>query len=556
MDKSNMKNILIYRLNKKDLKKLLLYMSAFFIPAVILLGIFAYLKVYPFGDKTYLAVDATGQYVSFLHYFRDIFYEGRSIFYSLSKSIGGEMYGLFAYYLASPYNLVTLLFDKANSPFAFILIIILKTSSCGVTFLYYLNRRKKPNFSNLIFSTMYSMCAYVIMYGFNIMWLDAVILLPIVMAGIDDIIKHKKFILFTVSLTLTLITNYYIGFMVCIFSIIYFAYKMLLRKIKFSKEFFKKVGIFILCGIVSALIASIILIPVFFEIQEGRASFTLNNFSLNKNFELQDLVSKFFTNSFDIEAIKNDGAPPVFCGVLANLLVLLYFLNKKIPIKEKVLSLIVIAIFIVSFYIRGANLVWSMGNVPAWYRFRYAFAFSFMYIIFAKREFDNLKKGTSIWNFILVILIYQGVAIFISKCGYSFLTNDSIKIDVMLALTFVLLLILSMLKINNNTKLGKYYLVIITSIMFILNLANLSGNSLTTMKIIREEGSFATQGLYSFMEKEYEKCISNLKEYDNYDNSIYRIEKEAKLNSNDPISFGYYGIDCSTSTYSNMVYKF
>ena len=46
--------------------------------------------------------------------------------------------------------------------------------------MYYLNRKKKADFRNLIFSVSYALCSYVITYGFNIMWLDSVILLPLV----------------------------------------------------------------------------------------------------------------------------------------------------------------------------------------------------------------------------------------------------------------------------------------------------------------------------------------------------------------------------------------
>ena len=553
MNKKDIKKRLKKQVNKEDIKKIFLYIAAFTIPAGIMVAIFAYLGIFPFGEKCYLPVDATGQYVSYLNYFRNIFSEGSSIFYSLSKSLGGDMYGLFAYYLNSPYNFVTLLFQKTVTPFAFALIIILKTGSCGATFLYYLNRRKKANFSNLIFSTMYAMCAYVIMYGFNIMWLDAVILLPIVLAGIDDIVKHKKFALYTVSLSLTLIINYYVGFMVCIFSVIYFAYKMLLRKVRPAKQFFKKIGIFALCSIIAALIAGVILIPVFFDIQEGRADFTLERFTLDKNFEIPEFICKFFTNSFDLEAVKNDAAPPVFCGVLANVLAILYVLNKKISIKEKILSLFVIAIFVLSFYFNGANLVWTMGNVPAWYRYRYAFAFSFMYILFAKREFENLKKGTKAWLIIITILIYQGVSIFISNCNYEFLDKNSIKIDMILVLVFSLLLILYKKRLKKERKLNKFYLPVITLIIYLLSTGNLTNNAITTMKILREDTSGIKQVQYGVQCEGYQNIINNLKKYDN---DIYRIEKELSLNMNDPLSFGYYGITFSASTYSEELYTF
>lgn len=380
------KETLSIEIDNEKVKKVVLYLLAFLFPLVLLVGIFIYLEVYPFGENTYLPVDAFGQYVNFLQYFRNVFLEDGSIIYSLSKSIGGEMYGLFAYYLISPFNFITLFFQKGNMTFVFDIILILKVATSSLTFTYYLNRRKKADFTNLIFAIMYSFSAYVVTYGFNIMWLDAVILLPLVVAGIDDIVHSKKNILYIISLSLTLITNYYVGFMVCIFSLMYFIYKILIGDLENKKEALTKIGIFIISSICAALIAGVILVPVFIGLQDGRADFSFSELSLDKNFNIENLMSKFATNSFDLEEIKNSAMPPVFCGILANVLTLSYFFNGKIKIREKILSLLLLILFIISFYIKGINLLWSMGNIPAWYIYRYAFCFSFMYIIFAKKR--------------------------------------------------------------------------------------------------------------------------------------------------------------------------
>lgn len=388
MNKEKAKNVLKIEIDNEKLKKIVLYLLAFLIPVIFLVIIFIYLKVYPFGKNMYLPVDAYGQYINYLQYFRDLFFGESSIFYSLGKALGGEMYGLFAYYLISPYNFITLLFNKGNLPLAFDIILILKTATCSLTFLYYLNRGKKAKFSNLIFAFMYAFSSYSITYGFNIMWLDAVILLPLVIAGIENIIQKKKPVLYIISLALTLITNYYIGFMVCVFSVIYYIYIMILNsELKNKKEILKKIGIFAMSSICAGLISGIILIPAFLGLQGGRADFTFSEINLEKNFEIQNVISKFYTNAFDVEELKNDSMPPVFCGVLANVLVISFFLNNKIRLKDKLLTLTVLIIFAISFYIKGINLLWSIGNIPAWYVYRYTFCFTFMFIITAKKRF-------------------------------------------------------------------------------------------------------------------------------------------------------------------------
>ncbi len=380
------KETLNIEIDNEKVKKVVLYLLSFLVPLIALIGIFMRMKVYPFGENMYLPVDAYGQYVNYLQYFREVFLGDNSIIYSLGKSIGGEMLGLFAYYLMSPYNFITLFFQKGNISLAFDIILILKIASTSVAFTYYLNRRKKANFANLIFAFMYALSSYVITYGYNIMWLDAVILLPIVIAGLDDILDKKSNCLYIIALSITLITNYYIGFMVCVFSVIYFIYKILLGDLKDKKDIIRKTRKFIIHSICAALISAIVLVPVFIGLQDGRASFSFKEMTFQNNFGMKEFIGKFFTNSFNFEEIKNHAMPPVFCGVLANILVISYFFNKKIKLKEQLLSMFMIIVFIASFYIRAANLIWSMGNPPAWWIYRYAFCFIFMYIIFAKRR--------------------------------------------------------------------------------------------------------------------------------------------------------------------------
>ena len=67
----------------------------------------------PFGTKTILTSDLENQYVQFFSYLREIYKGNHSIFYTFSKTFGGEMLSLYAYYLMSPLNII-LLFSEPN----------------------------------------------------------------------------------------------------------------------------------------------------------------------------------------------------------------------------------------------------------------------------------------------------------------------------------------------------------------------------------------------------------------------------------------------------------
>lgn len=57
------------------------------------------------------------------------------------------------------------------------------------------------------------------------MWMEVVILLPLVMYGVYCIVHRGKVVFFYVSLLATIICNYYNGYMVCLFSIMFYLFE-------------------------------------------------------------------------------------------------------------------------------------------------------------------------------------------------------------------------------------------------------------------------------------------------------------------------------------------
>lgn len=104
----------------------------------------------------------------------------------------------------------------------------------------------------------------------------------------------------------------------------------------------------------------VILLPAYIGIQKGRINDRLSEVGFDINFELKELPSKFLPRSFQMRDIGNTGLPPVFCGSIINILVICFFINKKIKIKEKILTLAVFVIFFISFYMQKINLLWTL----------------------------------------------------------------------------------------------------------------------------------------------------------------------------------------------------
>ena len=212
---------------EKPKKTLLLYIAAFLLPIAIFLSVFITMKIIN-PNTTVIFRDAGSQYIEFLGYFRGIFLGNNGIIYSLSRQLGNGNIAFLAYYLLSPFNLIALILPESMLTISFFIIILCKIGAAGLSayiFLTHLNLEHKNNtLLKIAFSTSYALCGFVAIYFWSIMWLDSVILLPIVALGIDRVVSKKSPIIYIVSLSLAMVSNYYMAFMLCIFSCIWLFY--------------------------------------------------------------------------------------------------------------------------------------------------------------------------------------------------------------------------------------------------------------------------------------------------------------------------------------------
>ena len=225
----------------------MVYIVSFLVPVVLWIISTFVVGIFPFGENIIFTSDMHYQYAGYFEFVQKILTEGINPFFSFYKGMGEETLGMMAYYMMSPFNLILGLFSKNNITEAVFTINLLKIGASGLTFSIFLKNKFKDNniFSVIGFSTCYALMAYNIAYQFNIMWLDAVVWLPIIILGIDRIIKYNKSLIFYISLTLGIISNWYTGFMLCLFSALYTFYNLFISDdAQNNKRVLKKVLIF------------------------------------------------------------------------------------------------------------------------------------------------------------------------------------------------------------------------------------------------------------------------------------------------------------------------
>lgn len=534
------------------------YTLSFFIPLIVFVIISAALSIYPFGKNTFLISDMSNQYVSFLSYFRTLFGGTNDIFYTFSKNLGGDMTGLFSYYLFSPFNLITLLFSTDNLSFAVTAIIILKISACGLTFNYLISKCFGGGLRTIIFSTAYALIGYNIVYCFNIMWLDGVILLPLIILGIHKIFDNKTPLLYLFSLFAALVTNYYIGFMLCIFSAVYFIYRSV--QVNKHSQLLKKIAAYASSSLVAVGLAAALLIPVFLSLRGGKASFSPELLTFTENFSFTDVFSKLFTNSFNWDQEVN-GLPNIFCGIPVVILSIQYFFNKKVRLKEKVCSAGLVCVMLASFHINMLNLFWHGLNVPSWFPYRYSFVFSFILIILAYKNFQNIAEGISIRRIIYSGLVFLVGAIVIDNKNLEFLSIKYIYFDLFLAVCTCALLYayIANSAVKNigydkgvHTFCRNKNLIIITALLAFFQIGDLSVNAYNSIHQLNDvfcEG----YAYYSDYAKDTGSVIDSVK---SKDTGVYRLEKTFNQSKNDPMLFDYKGLSHFSSTEKGFVKSF
>jgi putative membrane protein len=490
-------------------------------------------RIHPFGDHSLFRSDVKGQYFEYWIYMKNAFMGKDSFIYSFTKSIGGNVFGIWTYYLLSPYNILFLISKPESYIDIFTLMTYLKILSASLA-LYAFSKYKTQNNQIKIFvSIAYGLMGYVVAYQMNIMWLDGVILLPIIAIGVIKIIKENKFNTYIISLALALITNFYIGFEIFLFICMYFIYELILSE---EKNKFKTILRFALYTAISIGIASIVIVPTYFVIKGGKGAglAIAKSDILKRNFKFIEFLPKFLIGSETKSQIYGNGTPIAYCGILTLVLTELFLLSKKVKVKEKILTIIFILMTILIMNNKLLNLIFHGLKETTGYPYRYAFCLSFLLILTSLRVGDYIKE-IEVPKLLIIFLINLLIGIFMLMQNYKFIETQYITISMMIAATYILTILIYK-KINIMPLIG-----VILCIELLINY------TFTFKELEDNEAKLNTyMSSYAEFKDPVKEIIDNDKEF-------YRMEKTSNFYLNDSLMLNYKGISHSSSTFDKNV---
>ncbi len=524
---------------------------AFLLPALIFWLIYICMEVWPFGNNSVLVLDLNGQYVYFFEDLRTKLLEGGSLLYSWGRQLGGEFMGIFAYYLASPFSFLMVLFSKDHITECLLLIILLKTGCMGATMAYYLSQKElsKNKLSILIFSTCYALSSYAVVQAHNTMWIDNLIFLPLLVLGIEKLVKERKFILFVISLSMCLLTSFYIGYMTCIFTALYFFYYYFAHNTNYENNlymednhFWKSLARIGVYSAIAIMMAFVIIYPAYTSLQFGKNEFSTPNYTFSQRFDWLDLFAKLFPGSYD--TVRPEGLPFVYCGTIALILLPIFFCAGYIKTRRKIMSGLLIFTLVFSFNCSAIDIIWHGFQKPNWLNYRYSFMLIFLLLVFAYEAFAQLEKID--FKFLVISTLGLGLLLMsVQKADYEFIDDLETVLFSILCLIVMLLLLNACAKGYIGKAANLILLIAVCAELFVSGLFH-------TIDLDRDVVISSRDSYNDFMEK-VQPLVDRIEEYDT--SPFYRMEKNFHRKTNDPMALGYYGMSNSSSTLNASVVK-
>lgn len=530
--------------------------------AAIMMLVYYCFNLFPFGDTTILRMDLYHQYGPLFAEFYDRVMNLKSFLYSWNTGLGTPFLGNFFNYLSSPSALIILLLGHENMPESIAAMILLKAAFAAGSFALYLKKSQSRNdFSIAAFGILYAMCGYFVAYYWNVMWIDAMVYFPMVMYGIEKIIKQRKPSVYIAFLALTLLSNYYMGYMTCLFSVIYFIVyyfstyeftsvtddavyyydadhkKRYTGGSKFKSSVLLRSGLtFAFSSLAAACLVAVSLIPTYVILRSCSATSGTFPTDYRVYFNAFDFLANHLASvEPTIRSSGEDVLPNVYCGIGTLILVPLYIFSKRIPLKEKIANIFTLGLMYFSFNINYLNYIWHGFHFPNDLPYRFSFMYCFILLVMAYKAFKNLDEynGRQILG-VGVGLIFA--IVLIQKVGSKNVTDISILLSIIFAVTYCLIFYLL-----KDMKMQKSAISVVLLCCVIAEIAcsNTDNYSMSQVK------STFTGDYETFRELK-----SKLDKAEGGDDS-YRMELTYNRARMDPAWFGYNGV----STFSSMAYE-
>lgn len=458
---------------------------------------------------------------------RDILH-GENIYYTWTYGLGTNTSLFNAYYSFSPFNVLYFLFYDADVNIITAMSIILRTGLTAFCFSYFVDRTYLiRGIWGTLFSVFYSLCSFQVAFNVhNIIWLDAMYVLPLVCCMIKQLLDRGEWIWIAFWYSYIFVSNFYMGYMVGIAGTVFLVLCIYINKTE-AKRTATLFGKYFVAVFLGAGVSAVVWLPALFFIVEN-ANVGVGTFSaISAN--LLDVFNQLFWGEVsDFSAIY----PYIFCGTPVLFLVPSFFLNRENGLRERIGYGVVVAMLFLSCIWLPLYALWHGFEDPDLYAYRFSYIISFFLCIIGVKETKQKcgKKGTVIAILAVESVIYLGEMFWQRK-----------KIDAGLASNTLSFLMINVILLTCwcffyffRYKRERVKHICAVAMVF-LAIIEMLGNGLV---ILKYKGNLSTDFSKEAFEA-WNDCESIMNEYLASDDDLFRVSYYQDMNPSSGTYFGF-----------------
>ncbi|MBQ5952296.1 MAG: YfhO family protein [Lachnospiraceae bacterium] len=521
------------------------YLVAFLLPVLMMIAIQAGKGVFPFGKTAFLRVDEYHQYAPFHAHLWQKIHDGGSLLYTWTIGLGTNYTPLFAYYLSTPFNFLLFLVPRSLVLEFMALSVTIKMGLCGVTMTKYLKHRfGELTLPMALFGTLYAMSAFLAAYSWNLMWLDCLILAPLILMGLERLLDGGSGALYGVTLGLSILCNYYISIMICIFLVLWCVTYLFMkprmkfrdesgqvvRKVSFGRAIVSPLVRFALWSLVAGGVAAVLLVPVGMALSltaSGKFSFPR---TFTSYFSIFDMLVRHLT--LVEPELGLDHWPNIYSGIICLPLFALYLMDEDVPVREKFAKGALLLFLFLSFSTNILNFIWHGFHYPNSLPSRQSFLYTIVVVSCcyeAARSLPRISKvraaAALLFSFVFILLAEK-------------LASEGQEIDFWVY--YVNAAFLGIYALIAMTWIGRKHLRRAALVAFaaVLTLELTLNMAVTSVTVVNRPA-------YMSQLTETTQILTRVK---NSDKGFYRIEREDRRTKDDGSWYGYPSASVFSST--------
>ncbi len=395
-----------------------IYLLGFLIPFCLFYIFLLINSCAPFGSNTYFNGDAPNLWIPEQYAYSYLLKSG----IPMHTFYGGGGYNTLQHNAALLLQIGYMLFSPKHYIAVMTFLVAFRIGLSSLTTIWYLSHRiigrraDKHDIRLFIPAFSYSMSSFIILMSDYWKWMPAFAFLPLILWGMDLLMIEKKKRYYILFLSLSFFVNYYPTMFICFYLVIRFFF----YRFDSFRDFVVKSVRFALSSLTVGLLNIYTLFFAFSFI--NTSSYSTDDAAFPDSHFFNDVFYYFRRFGFlrNSEIISwNEGDAILYIGMASVLLLLLYILTKRIPIKEKIQALLPLTILyltlnqsVLSFLFNGLHYQHGVPN-------RFVFIIVFLTVTTSYDALTVLTEETPV-TVILAGLI-PATGIFFS---YSIATND------------------------------------------------------------------------------------------------------------------------------------